>query len=209
MQELVKARGDKPFKDLSDFAARIDAKSSPEAQIEILAKAGAFDSLVPNRAQVFAVAETIIRTAQAQAEERSSGQIGLFGGGAPEPVRLPNMPEWPETDRLGFEAEAIGFHISAHPLDMYAVALKRLGVVSSTQIERRAQAGATRLKLAGTMGSKKERITRTGSRMAWITLSDVEGSYEVTLFSEVLGAQPGASRRGDGAAGDRGCENRG
>jgi DNA polymerase-3 subunit alpha len=70
---------------------------------------------------------------------------------------------------------------------MYALALKRIGVVSSTQIERRAQAGATRLKLAGTMGAKKERITRTGSRMAWIMLSDVEGSFEVTLFSEVLG----------------------
>jgi DNA polymerase III subunit alpha len=69
---------------------------------------------------------------------------------------------------------------------MYALALKRLGVVSSMQIERRAQAGATRIKLAGTMGAKKERITRTGSRMAWVTLSDVEGSYEVTLFSEVL-----------------------
>ena len=159
---------------------------SPAAQIEILAKAGAFDTLVPNRAQVFAAAETIMRLAQSLAEERSSGQIGLFGGGAPEPVRLPNTPDWPDVDRLANEAEAVGFHISSHPLDMYAVALKRLEVVPSSQIERRAQAGATRIKLAGTMGAKKERITRTGSRMAWITLSDVEGSYEVTLFSEVL-----------------------
>jgi DNA polymerase III subunit alpha len=186
MKELVKARGEQPFKDLSDFAARIDAKSLTRAQIEILAKAGAFESLVDNRAQVFAAAETIIRLAQSLAEERSSGQIGLFGGGAPEPVRLSNTPDWPEVDRLANEAEAVGFHISAHPLDMYALALKRLGVVSSMQIERRAQAGATRIKLAGTMGAKKERITRTGSRMAWVTLSDVEGSYEVTLFSEVL-----------------------
>ncbi|HEY1858513.1 DNA polymerase III subunit alpha [Acidocella sp.] len=187
MQELVKARGDKKFKDFADFAARIDAKSLTRANIEILAKAGTFDSVVPNRAQAFALAETVIRLAQTQAEERSSGQIGLFGGGAAEPVRLPNTPDWPETDRLANEAEAVGFHISAHPLDMYALALKRIGVVSSTHIERRAQAGATRLKLAGTMGAKKERITRTGSRMAWIMLSDIEGSFEVTLFSEVLG----------------------
>jgi DNA polymerase III subunit alpha len=101
-------------------------------------------------------------------------------------VRLQNIQEWPETDRLAFEAEAIGFHISAHPLDMYAVALKRLGVVPSASIEGRAQAGATRVKLAGTVGAKKERITRTGSRMAWVTLSDRQGSFEVTLFSEVL-----------------------
>jgi DNA polymerase-3 subunit alpha len=69
---------------------------------------------------------------------------------------------------------------------MYAVALKRLDVVPSAHIERRAQAGAARLKLAGTVAAKKERITKTGSRMMWVTLSDVQGSFEVTLFSEVL-----------------------
>jgi DNA polymerase-3 subunit alpha len=81
------------------------------------------------------------------------------------------------------EAEAIGFHISAHPLDAYAAALKRLDAVPSSRIESRA---GGRLKLAGTVGAKKERITRTGSRMMWVTLSDKEGAFEVTLFSEVL-----------------------
>jgi DNA polymerase-3 subunit alpha len=59
-------------------------------------------------------------------------------------------------------------------------------VVPSSAIEQRAQAGATRVKLAGTVAGKKERITRTGSRMLWVTLSDIAGSFEVTLFSEVL-----------------------
>jgi DNA polymerase-3 subunit alpha len=97
------------------------------------------------------------------------------------------MPDGPEADRLTNEAEAIGFHISAHPLDMYALALKRLGVVPSGQIERRAQAGAGRVKLAGTVSAKKERMTKRGDKMAWVTLSDMEGSFEVTMFSEVLG----------------------
>ena len=186
MEELVKARGGKPFKDISDFAARIDAKSLTRAQIEILAKAGAFDTLEKNRAKIFASAETVMRTAQAGAEERSSGQIGLFGGGEPEKIRLSDIPDWPELERLSNEAEAIGFHVSAHPLDMYAQALKRLDVVPSGAIQRRAEAGACRIKLAGTLGAKKERITRTGSRMMWATLSDMQGSFEVTLFSEVL-----------------------
>jgi DNA polymerase-3 subunit alpha len=187
MTQLVAARGEQKFADLGDFVRRVDARAITRGQIEILAKAGAFDSLVDNRAQVFAGAETLARRAAAEAEERESGQIGLFGGGAPEAIRLPAVPDWPQTDRLNLEAEAIGFHISAHPLDMYAVALKRLDVVPSSRIEARAQAGATRVKLAGTLGAKKERITRTGSRMMWITLSDMAGSFEVTLFSEVLG----------------------
>jgi DNA polymerase-3 subunit alpha len=185
MRELVAARGDTPFADLVDFSGRIDPRAITRGQIEILAKAGAFDALVPNRAAVFALAETLARRAGREAEERESGQIGLFGGAAPEPIRLPAVADWPQVDRLAMEAEAIGFHISAHPLDMYATALKRLEVVPSSQIERRAQAGA-RIKLAGTVAAKKERITRTGSRMMWLTLSDMAGSFEVTLFSEVL-----------------------
>ncbi|HYP62646.1 MAG TPA: DNA polymerase III subunit alpha, partial [Acidocella sp.] len=187
MEELARVRGRKPFKDISDFAARIDAKTLTRAQIEILAKAGAFDSLEKNRAKIFSGSETIMRTAQAGAAERESGQIGLFGGGEPEVLRLPAIPDWPDSERLTFEAEAIGFHVSAHPLDVYAQALKRLDVVPSAAIQRRAEAGAARVRLAGILGAKKERITRTGSRMMWATLSDVQGAFEVTLFSEVLG----------------------
>jgi DNA polymerase-3 subunit alpha len=187
MEELGRARGGKPFKDISDFSARLDAKTLTRGQIEILAKAGAFDSLEKNRAKIFAGAETIMRTAQAGAAERESGQIGLFGGVEPEVLRLQNTPDWPDSDRLSYEAEAIGFHVSAHPLDVYGQALKRLDVVPSAAIQRRAEAGASRIKLAGILGSRKERITRTGSRMMWMTLSDVQGSFEVTLFSEVLG----------------------
>jgi DNA polymerase-3 subunit alpha len=80
----------------------------------------------------------------------------------------------------------VGFHLSAHPLDTYAAVLKRLGVVPSAEIASRARAGGARLKLAGTVVASKERNTRTGSRMAWVTLSDSAGTYEVTLFSEVL-----------------------
>ncbi|WP_026440405.1 DNA polymerase III subunit alpha [Acidocella facilis] len=186
MEELVKARGDTPFKSIDDFAARIDPKTLTRAQIEILAKAGAFECLDQNRQRIFGAAEMIMRTAQTGAAERESGQIGLFGGGEPEKIRLPQGPDWPESERLAFEAEAIGFHISAHPLDMYARALKALDVTPSGAIQRKAENGTARVKLAGTVGAKKERITRTGSRMMWLTLSDMQGSFEVTLFSEVL-----------------------
>jgi DNA polymerase-3 subunit alpha len=100
---------------------------------------------------------------------------------------VPDLPDWDPMDRLAAEAEAIGFHLTAHPLDAYGAALRRLGVVPSNQLEARAQAGAARIKLAGSVIGSKERITRTGSRMAWIRLSDAGGSYEVTCFSEVLG----------------------
>ena len=186
MAQIAAARGERKFSELANFAMRVDPAAISKGQIEILAKAGAFDSVIANRAQVFGGAETIVRRAQNEVEERTSGQIGLFGGAEPEAIRLPAIADWPQMDRLNYEAEVIGFHISAHPLDMYAVSLKRLGVVASTAIAAYAQAGS-RIKLAGTVTAKKERITRTGSRMMWVTLSDMVGAFEVTLFSEVLG----------------------
>ncbi|HET9018375.1 MAG TPA: DNA polymerase III subunit alpha [Acetobacteraceae bacterium] len=186
MQTLVAARGDRPFADLADLAARVDPTQLNKMQIENLARAGAFDTLERNRARVFAGAETILRRAQASAAERQSGQIGLFGGARPESLRLPDTPAWPPLDALGFEAEAVGFHLTAHPLDAYTQTLRRLDVVPSNRLDERAQTGAARVRLAGIVISSKERITRTGSRMAWVRMSDAAGSYEVTVFSEVL-----------------------
>jgi DNA polymerase-3 subunit alpha len=188
MESVVSVRGDTAFADLADFAGRVDPRQLNRMQIENLARSGAFDRLDSNRARVFAGAETILRRAQADREEKESGQIGLFGGAAstPEPLRLPDVPDWPPLERLAFEAEAVGFHLTAHPLDAYAQALRRIGVTSSVQVEARAAAGVSRVKLAGTVVATKERITRTGSRMAWVRISDAAGSVEVTCFSEVL-----------------------
>jgi DNA polymerase-3 subunit alpha len=188
MRALVAARGERPFRDATDFAARLDPRQMNKMQIENLVRAGAFDGIAANRAQLFAGAELVLRRAQADAEQKESGQIGLFGGAAFEPIRLPAVPDWPPLERLGFEAEAIGFHLTAHPLDMYSALLTRLGAVDSSKLEALAAAGAGRVKLAGCVIGRKERPTRSGTKMAWLRLSDAAGSYEVTFFSETLAA---------------------
>ncbi|WP_428394023.1 DNA polymerase III subunit alpha [Lichenicoccus sp.] len=187
MQALVAARGPRPFADIADIASRVDARQVNKMQIENLARAGAFDTLDANRARLFMAAETILRRAQAQAEEAASGQTGLFGGAAqPETLRLPDVPDWPGIERLGMEADAVGFHLTAHPLDSYAGLLRRLGTTRCTGLEAAALAGIGRVKIAGCVVDRKERPTRTGGRMAWVRLSDASGACEVTLFSEVL-----------------------
>ena len=188
MQSLVAARGQRPFRDATDLASRVDPRQLNRMQIENLVRAGACDTIAPNRAQLFAGAELLLRRAQADAEQKESGQIGLFGGAAPQPIRLPDTPDWPPLERLGFEAEAIGFHLTAHPLDMYSALLTRLGAIGSSTLEQAAASGVTRVKLAGCVIGRKERPTRTGSKMAWVRLSDAAGSYEVTFFSEALAA---------------------
>jgi DNA polymerase-3 subunit alpha len=189
MEAVVAARGGRPFADIADFADRVDPKLLNKMQLENLIRAGAFDMLEGNRARLFSGAEILLRRAQSAAEDRGSGQIGLFGGADAEPevLHLPPIPDWPLLDRLGFEAEAVGFHLTSHPLDSFGPVLARLGVMSSTRLETAAASGIGRVKVAGmVVGSPKIRPTRTGGRMAWIRLSDAGGSFEVTLFSEVL-----------------------
>ena len=198
MASLASVRGGRPFKDLADLAARIDPKQLNKMQLENLARAGAFDGINRNRRQVFEAAETVLRRAQADAQEAESGQIGMFGGAAePATLRLPAVTDWPEMDRLGFEAEAVGFHLTAHPLDSYGPVLKRLGCVPSSQLEPMALRGAKGARVAGCVVASKERSTRTGSRMAWIRLSDAGGSFEVTVFSEVLNGSRDALKTGN------------
>jgi DNA polymerase-3 subunit alpha len=189
MTAVVEARGHQAFTDLADFAARVDPRQLNRMQLENLIRAGAFDVLEPNRARLFAAAEAILRRAQAVAAEQQSGQIALFGatpGNASETLRLPHVPDWAPIERLNFEAEAIGFHLTAHPLDIYTKALRRLGTTTCAQVETVAHAGVTRVRLAGAVAAQKERVTRTGSRMAWVRITDASGSCEVTLFAEVL-----------------------
>jgi DNA polymerase-3 subunit alpha len=188
MRELVAARdASGPFVSLSDFAGRVDPKLLNKMQLENLARAGAFDGLEKARARVVQCAELILRAAQEAAERRLNPTRDMFGAeAAPPPVRLPDAPEWPMLERLAFEAEAVGFHVSAHPLDTYKRALQKLGVVSSGQITERARGGGGRLKLAGTVVSSRSIRTKAGSRMAFVRMSDAQGAFEVTFFSETL-----------------------
>src|SRR5581483_5657739 len=61
MQHLVAVREEGgPFRDLFDFLERIDPRQLNRRTFETLARAGAFDSINPDRAQVFAAAEVLV-----------------------------------------------------------------------------------------------------------------------------------------------------
>src|SRR6202790_5219621 len=196
MRELVAERAAHgPYKDLFDFARRLDTKGFNRRQFENLVKAGAFECLNPNRAQSFAAAELLLRQASRAAEERETRQEGLCGGvlgladgGFAARPALPVVPDWPAVERLQNEFDAIGFYLSSHPLDPYGRSLERAGILRWVDLPAAlAAGGATRFRLAGIVIGKKERTSARGSRFAFVQLSDTSGVFEVTLFSEVLG----------------------
>jgi len=176
-----------PFKDPFDLANRVDSKGMNKRILENLVRGGAFDSINSNRRQVFDGIETLIKHSNLAASERNSDQMGFFGAddnAMKKAAQLPNVPDWPLMDRLREEASAIGFYLSAHPLDAYKTTLKRIGVKSYVDIFQNGVSGP--VKIAGTVISKREKISQKGNRFAFVQLSDSSAAFEIAVFSEAL-----------------------
>ena len=187
VEAIVETRASGSFRDLADFASRINPRAVNKRVIESLAAAGAFDGIEWNRASVYAGADRILAAAQRLHEAASMGQNELFGAATTrEAIVLPAVEAWMPAERLQKEYEAIGFFLSGHPLDDYAPALSRLRVQPWTEFARAVKAGATAGRVAGTVVSRVERRTKIGNRMGIVELSDPSGHYETVIFAEGL-----------------------
>ncbi|MCV6602889.1 MAG: DNA polymerase III subunit alpha [Cohaesibacter sp.] len=187
-EHVMEMRGEKPFKDLADFAKRISPRVLNKRTIENLAAAGTFDCLNPNRAQVVASIDVIMGEASRASQNASSGQGDIFGTADIEvaPLILPDMRPWTNEEKLQREYSAVGFYLSAHPLDDYIAVLEEKRIQLWQSFENAVKQGASAGRLAGTITGRQERKTKTGNRMGIINISDPTGQYEAVLFSEAL-----------------------
>ncbi|WP_101068879.1 DNA polymerase III subunit alpha [Roseovarius salinarum] len=191
MKLIAQARGDRPFATIYDFARRVDLRGIGKRGLEMLARAGAFDQLDPNRRRVFDSLEALMNYSAAVHDQKNSDQVSLFGDAGddlPEP-RLAAVADWLPAERLTEEFRAVGFYLSGHPLDDYMAALRRKDVRTLDEVtEMVERTGAAVVKIAGVVAGRKERKSARGNRFAFVQLSDTTGGYEVTLFSETLEA---------------------
>lgn len=189
MEHVVQVRREGgPFRDIFDFVERIDPKQVNKRTFETLARAGAFDAIHPNRAELLASADTLVGHGQALAADRAEGKVSLFGddlSGGHRP-RLTRAEPWTPTERLDEELAAVGFYLSGHPLDDMVEALRRKRTDLLTDAIARAVAGAEALRMVGVIRRKQERPSRTGEKFAFVTFSDPTGEYEVLFPPESL-----------------------
>ncbi|RYE10162.1 MAG: DNA polymerase III subunit alpha [Hyphomicrobiales bacterium] len=198
-EHIVEARGGTPFADLADFATRVDPRVINRRTLETLVNAGALDCLA-RREQAFTAIDQIIASAQRTNDNAANGIMDMFATDAPEPIRLTqNFEPWGLAEKLDRERNAIGFHISAHPLDEYTSLFGAMSIWSYAQLEAEVkERGGSSRKLAGTVVSRSDRRTKKGTPMMVVALSDPSGSYEVIGFSEDVQKygpilQPGAN----------------
>ncbi|MFV0302016.1 MAG: DNA polymerase III subunit alpha, partial [Paracoccus sp. (in: a-proteobacteria)] len=189
MRLIEAARGDVAFRDIHDFARRVDMRRVGKRALEMLARAGAFDLLDPNRARVLKSLDALVAWSAAVQDQAASQQSSLFGGGEDLPPPRPVLaPVWLPTEKLGEEHKAIGFYLSGHPLDDYLPALRRKKVQTLAEIAAEAAAGPLVAMIAGTVAARQERKSAKGTPFAFVGLSDPTGLYEVTCFSDLLTA---------------------
>ncbi len=185
MESVVAERKRKgPFKALYDFSERIDAKSINKRQLENLAKAGALDTMEPDRARALAACEIISAYAQRVAEERASSQASLFGAEEPSArPAFPKAPAWSAQDRLDAERESVGFYLSGHPLSEFFVdAGERYS--SYADILEEGETEPRAYMMAGVVRRVQYRPAMSGGTLAFVSMSDPTGDFEGMIMPE-------------------------
>ena len=189
MRNIISVRntgGD--FKDIFDFANRVELRKIGKRSLEMLIYAGVFDEISNNRNQLFQSIEILVEYSNICFSEKYTGQNNLFG----ETNNLLSYPDlkliedWNSSEKLKKEYEAIGFYLSAHPLDDYSKLFKSQKIEKFSELNEILKSGPKLIKISGSVLSKQERISSKGNKFAFIQFSDPSGFFEVTAFSDVL-----------------------
>ncbi|MBN9519128.1 DNA polymerase III subunit alpha [bacterium] len=194
-EEIVRAReaGGK-FKDIFDFAERVDRRAVQKAAVEKMVMAGAFDAF-GKRAALFQAIPKAYQSADERAADRRRGQKSFFDmlgdgeedGGPTGPAGgdhgLLDVPEWPDAEKLKFEKEALDFYVSSHPLAQHDEQLKRFRTPDAAQIVK--LPANTPVLAAGMVTQLQVRtVQKNGKRWAMFYLEDFTGQCKCILWSD-------------------------
>ncbi|MFM7469144.1 MAG: DNA polymerase III subunit alpha [Vampirovibrionales bacterium] len=180
------------FTSLSDFFKRIPSKILNRKTLEGLILGGAFDSLHPNRKQLFDSIEQLVKFSEKCHKEAESGQVSLFSMVQSQQettdtftgLQLQGSPhiDFPEEERQAHEKALMGFYVSSHPLDFVRDQLP-LYVTHWVSQLKEADEGEE-VVVAGLLQSFVVRFTKTNRKMILATLEDLTGSVECVVFGD-------------------------
>lgn len=199
---LLERKRQGPFRDLHDLCRRIDTRKANRRVLEALIRAGALDSIDPNRAYHMTQLSEALKAAEQHGVMAQTGQGDLFGLHE-EPAVTPLksapqvVPPWSEEERLAQEKMTLGLYLTGHPItrfedDIRAFITDRIGPLaekhdrSGSQEPSFGRRQETKVIVAGLIVELRTRQSKTGKRMAFLTLDDRTGRMEVAVFSEAL-----------------------
>ncbi len=174
------------FKNLTDFAKRC-APIMNKRILEAFAKVGVLDSLEKNRALIFMNADAIL--AYASKSRETANSLSLFANTTEDDVSedrllkdLPKTKPWTFAQKLENELSALGFYISAHPLDQYKHLITSAKLTTSQTLVNLGDRKP--VQIAVNVNSFSRRKTKTGKDMLTINASDSFGNVECVAFGD-------------------------
>ena len=182
-----------PYKDIFDFAQRVNMSAVNRKAFESLALSGAFDSFGIARERFFGFnakgepfLDTLIRYGQTYQMEQAQMQNSLFGGVNEIEIATPPIPEaeaWGDIEKLNRERELVGIYLSAHPLDEYQVVLNHVCNTKMKELDDLA-ALKTReeLTFGGMVVGLRKGVSKHGDQYGIVKIEDYSGSAEVPFW---------------------------
>jgi DNA polymerase-3 subunit alpha len=183
IQERVKNGS---FGSLEDFCGRLGSRIANRKMLESLVKAGAFDFMGRERAELFACIEDSLAAAASAHRDRAAGQVSLFDEEqhAATTTRKKKIVPWSDHEKMSYEKELLGFYVTGHPLDAYADFLATRNYRTATSLSELAD--RAQFNLAGAVVQIEKKFTKKeGKAFAVVWLEDLTGTLEVVLWNEV------------------------
>jgi DNA polymerase-3 subunit alpha len=182
---LAERKANGPYKNFLDFLTRSEARALNTKLVESLILAGAFDNLGDNRPTLMANLEMALKYAQRRRESGAFGQVSLFGEEEELAMEVFEMEKQSDTtllEKLETEKSLLGFYVSGHPMDMFRKEWERAVTVNLGEVDRLPISRPVSLVVM--VDALKEIITRKGAgdKMAFLELSDFNGSIEAVAF---------------------------
>ncbi len=183
------------FKDIFDFAERVNLHSVNKRALEALAAAGAFDEFPEiSRHRFFAkdqkgatFIENLVKYGSRVQADKITPQGNLFGDAPgfefPKP-EIPTAEEWTKVEKLNRERELIGIFLSAHPLDDFKLEIESLTTHSLTNLHDLENLKNREITIAGIVNSIREAYTKNGNPYGRMNLEDYRDSFELALFGK-------------------------
>ncbi len=185
---IIAERAKGAFKNITDFAKRC-APIINKRVLEAFAKVGVLDSINPNRAEIFMNADMILSYAAKSKE--SANMLSLFANTVEDDVaedrlakNLVKTAPWTFGQKLENELSALGFYISAHPLDQYKHLILGAHLANSAKLAE--MPDRANIRIAANVNSYSHRRTKTGKEMITINASDGFGNIDAVAFGDAV-----------------------
>ena len=174
------------YEDLFDLCKRLDTRKLNKRVLEALIKSGSLDSLEENRGALLASITKALKAAEQHARDIEQGQNDLFGGGdvgVTEKIDLVDVPRLLDSERLAYEKESLGHYISGHPLELAQQETQHFTTCKLNDLGHHVDKTVT---VAGQIQALRILFTKSGRKMAALTLEDTTGRVECMVFAKVF-----------------------